>query len=115
MPGTATAVFVNAAAFRAGLSLTTGFEVKMMFDWKLHFKWFDDGNDLVPCMSGGLFGITSLGCNFTTNRFFPKIAAQQSSQKTVVPFVMTPEEAPFSHVEQHAVWARIETPIEGSE
>ncbi|CAE7763252.1 GALNT11 [Symbiodinium sp. KB8] len=33
-------------------------EVKMMFDWKLHFKWFDDGNDLVPCMSGGLFGIT---------------------------------------------------------
>eukprot|EP00439_Symbiodinium_sp_Y106_P054374 s666_g7.t1 len=32
--------------------------VKMMFDWKLHFKWFDDGNDLVPCMSGGLFGIT---------------------------------------------------------
>ena len=32
-----------------------------MFDWKLHFKWFDDGNDLVPCMSGGLFGITCLG------------------------------------------------------
>mmetsp|Transcript_64288 Transcript_64288/g.151010 ORF Transcript_64288/g.151010 Transcript_64288/m.151010 type:complete len:533 (-) Transcript_64288:12-1610(-) len=32
--------------------------VKMMFDWRLHFKWFDDGNDLVPCMSGGLFGIT---------------------------------------------------------
>eukprot|EP00928_Gymnodinium_smaydae_P032407 TRINITY_DN23481_c0_g2_i1.p1 TRINITY_DN23481_c0_g2~~TRINITY_DN23481_c0_g2_i1.p1 ORF type:complete len:536 (-),score=133.58 TRINITY_DN23481_c0_g2_i1:91-1698(-) len=32
--------------------------VKMMFDWSLHFSWFDDGNDLVPCMSGGLFGIT---------------------------------------------------------
>lgn len=32
--------------------------VKMMFDWTLFFQWFDDGNDLVPCMSGGLFGIT---------------------------------------------------------
>eukprot|EP00913_Durusdinium_trenchii_P011060 g10383.t1 len=32
--------------------------VKMMFDWKLHFTWLDDGTDLVPCMSGGLFGIT---------------------------------------------------------
>ena len=30
----------------------------MMFDWKLHFSWLDDGTDLVPCMSGGLFGIT---------------------------------------------------------
>ncbi|CAE8585596.1 unnamed protein product [Polarella glacialis] len=32
--------------------------VKMMFDWTLFFQWFDDRNDLVPCMSGGLFGIT---------------------------------------------------------
>ncbi|CAK0836379.1 unnamed protein product [Prorocentrum cordatum] len=32
--------------------------VKMMFDWGLGFNWYDDGNDLVPCMSGGLFGIT---------------------------------------------------------
>lgn len=32
--------------------------IKMMFDWSLNFKWFDDFNDLVPCMSGGLFGIT---------------------------------------------------------
>merc|ERR1711920_172263 len=24
----------------------------------MFFQWFDDGNDLVPCMSGGLFGIT---------------------------------------------------------
>jgi len=32
--------------------------VKMMFDWSLMFNWFEDFNDLVPCMSGGLFGIT---------------------------------------------------------
>ncbi|CAE8609452.1 unnamed protein product [Polarella glacialis] len=32
--------------------------VKMMFDWSLHFRWFDNNDDLVPCMSGGLFGIT---------------------------------------------------------
>jgi len=32
--------------------------VKMMFDWTLFFQWFEDYNDLVPCMSGGLFGIT---------------------------------------------------------
>eukprot|EP00930_Biecheleria_cincta_P053893 TRINITY_DN396_c0_g1_i4.p1 TRINITY_DN396_c0_g1~~TRINITY_DN396_c0_g1_i4.p1 ORF type:complete len:511 (+),score=65.55 TRINITY_DN396_c0_g1_i4:22-1533(+) len=32
--------------------------VKMMFDWSLFFNWFEDGNDLVPCMSGGLFAIT---------------------------------------------------------
>eukprot|EP00927_Polykrikos_kofoidii_P049638 TRINITY_DN43675_c0_g1_i1.p1 TRINITY_DN43675_c0_g1~~TRINITY_DN43675_c0_g1_i1.p1 ORF type:complete len:552 (+),score=84.75 TRINITY_DN43675_c0_g1_i1:127-1782(+) len=32
--------------------------IKMMFNWELHFDWFDDGSDLVPCMSGGLFGIT---------------------------------------------------------
>lgn len=31
---------------------------KMMFDWTLFFSWFEDHNDLVPCMSGGLFGIT---------------------------------------------------------
>jgi len=35
------------------------FGVKMMFDWSLGFHWFEDGNDLVPCMSGGLFGITT--------------------------------------------------------
>lgn len=32
--------------------------IKMMFDWTLFFNWFEDFNDLVPCMSGGLFGIT---------------------------------------------------------
>eukprot|EP00747_Dinoflagellata_sp_TGD_P101059 gnl/TRDRNA2_/TRDRNA2_168229_c1_seq2.p1 gnl/TRDRNA2_/TRDRNA2_168229_c1~~gnl/TRDRNA2_/TRDRNA2_168229_c1_seq2.p1 ORF type:complete len:583 (+),score=107.53 gnl/TRDRNA2_/TRDRNA2_168229_c1_seq2:158-1750(+) len=32
--------------------------VKMMFDWTLYFNWFEDNNDLVPCMSGGLFAIT---------------------------------------------------------
>lgn len=32
--------------------------IKMMFDWTLFFQWFEDYNDLVPCMSGGLFGIT---------------------------------------------------------
>lgn len=32
--------------------------VKMMFDWRLQFNWLDDGTDLVPCMSGGLFAIT---------------------------------------------------------
>mmetsp|Transcript_23185 Transcript_23185/g.64801 ORF Transcript_23185/g.64801 Transcript_23185/m.64801 type:complete len:534 (+) Transcript_23185:294-1895(+) len=32
--------------------------VKMMFDWSLMFNWFEDRNNLVPCMSGGLFGIT---------------------------------------------------------
>ncbi|CAJ1370799.1 unnamed protein product [Effrenium voratum] len=32
--------------------------VKMMFDWSLFFNWFEDGNDLVPCMSGGLFAIS---------------------------------------------------------
>mmetsp|Transcript_27183 Transcript_27183/g.51217 ORF Transcript_27183/g.51217 Transcript_27183/m.51217 type:complete len:550 (+) Transcript_27183:208-1857(+) len=31
---------------------------KMMFDWTLFFQWFEDFNDVVPCMSGGLFGIT---------------------------------------------------------
>ncbi|CAE7030114.1 GALNT14 [Symbiodinium natans] len=31
--------------------------VKMMFDWTLFFNWFEDGNDIVPCMSGGLFAI----------------------------------------------------------
>jgi len=32
--------------------------IKMMFDWTLFFQWFEDFNDIVPCMSGGLFGIT---------------------------------------------------------
>merc|ERR1719316_1870926 len=32
--------------------------IKMMFDWTLFFQWFEDFNDLVPCMSGGLFAIT---------------------------------------------------------
>ncbi|KAF4696975.1 hypothetical protein FOZ60_013326 [Perkinsus olseni] len=31
---------------------------KMMFDWGLGFNWFEDGNDLVPIMSGGLLGVT---------------------------------------------------------
>ncbi|EER06003.1 UDP-N-acetyl-D-galactosamine:polypeptide N-acetylgalactosaminyltransferase T4, putative [Perkinsus marinus ATCC 50983] len=31
---------------------------KMMFDWGLGFNWFEDDNDLVPIMSGGLLGIT---------------------------------------------------------
>ena len=33
-----------------------------MFDWRLQFNWLDDGTDLVPCMSGGLFAISSLSC-----------------------------------------------------
>lgn len=32
--------------------------IKMMFDWDLGFHWFDDGNDWVPCMSGGLLAIS---------------------------------------------------------
>lgn len=32
--------------------------VKMMFDWSLMFNWFEDFNDIVPCMSGGLFAIS---------------------------------------------------------
>jgi len=32
---------------------------KMMFDWSLMFNWFEDFNDLVPCMSGGLFAIST--------------------------------------------------------
>ncbi|CAE7855167.1 gly-4 [Symbiodinium sp. KB8] len=32
--------------------------VKMMFDWTLFFNWFEDGSDIVPCMSGGLFAIS---------------------------------------------------------
>lgn len=31
---------------------------KMMFDWDLSFNWFEDDNDVVPCMSGGLLGLT---------------------------------------------------------
>lgn len=32
--------------------------IKMMFDWGLGFNWFDDGDDFVPVMSGGLLAIT---------------------------------------------------------
>ena len=32
--------------------------IKMMFDWAMGFNWFDDGNDWVPIMSGGLLAIT---------------------------------------------------------
>ncbi|KAF4662075.1 hypothetical protein FOL47_006405 [Perkinsus chesapeaki] len=32
--------------------------VKMMFDWGLQFSWFEDHNDEVPVMSGGLYAIT---------------------------------------------------------
>ena len=35
----------------------SGVGIKMMFDWALQFDWFEDGNDLVPVMSGGLLGI----------------------------------------------------------
>ena len=31
---------------------------KMMFDWAMGFNWFDDGNDWVPIMSGGLLALT---------------------------------------------------------
>ena len=37
-------------------SLAVGY--KMMFDWSLGFNWFDDGDDFVPIMSGGLLAIT---------------------------------------------------------
>jgi len=37
-------------------STAVGF--KMMFDWALGFNWFDDGNDWVPIMSGGLLAMT---------------------------------------------------------
>eukprot|EP01068_Selenidium_serpulae_P017140 Selendium_serpulae@DN6354_c0_g1_i11.p1 len=32
--------------------------IKMMFEWDLAFHWFDDGNDWVPCMSGGLLAMS---------------------------------------------------------
>eukprot|EP00386_Alphamonas_edax_P007468 GDKI01024873.1.p1 GENE.GDKI01024873.1~~GDKI01024873.1.p1 ORF type:complete len:529 (-),score=93.60 GDKI01024873.1:25-1611(-) len=32
--------------------------IKMMFDWSLEFNWFEDDDDLVPCMSGGLLAMT---------------------------------------------------------
>jgi len=32
--------------------------IKMMFDWGLKFRWFEDGNDVVPVMSGGLLAIS---------------------------------------------------------
>jgi len=37
---------------------TNAIGIKMMFDWGLGFNWFDDGNDWVPVMSGGLLAIT---------------------------------------------------------
>ena len=37
---------------------STAVGYKMMFDWSLGFNWFDDGNDWVPIMSGGLLAIT---------------------------------------------------------
>lgn len=64
-------------------------EVKMMFDWKLHFTWLDDGTDLVPCMSGGLFGITWLGrtCNMRKKELNPKrLNALQSKSEGFVHF-----------------------------
>jgi len=47
------------ATFSATFSASS--QVKMMFDWRLQFNWLDDGTDLVPCMSGGLFAITQPG------------------------------------------------------
>eukprot|EP01054_Gregarina_sp_Poly1_P004454 Gregarina_sp_Poly_1__4453@NODE_239_length_10907_cov_182_631458_g210_i0_p1_GENE_NODE_239_length_10907_cov_182_631458_g210_i0NODE_239_length_10907_cov_182_631458_g210_i0_p1_ORF_typecomplete_len729_score103_36Glyco_tranf_2_3/PF13641_6/2_2e20Glycos_transf_2/PF00535_26/5_5e19Glyco_tranf_2_2/PF10111_9/6_5e08Glyco_transf_7C/PF02709_14/1_6e07_NODE_239_length_10907_cov_182_631458_g210_i047206906 len=44
-------------------SLAVGY--KMMFDWDLAFHWFEDNNDEVPCMSGGLLGITKEWWNHT--------------------------------------------------
>merc|ERR1719217_299865 len=38
--------------------LGAGVGFKMMFDWSLQFNWFDDGNDEVPVLSGGLFAVT---------------------------------------------------------
>ena len=35
-----------------------GVGIKMMFNWGLGFNWFDDGNDWVPTMSGGLLSIS---------------------------------------------------------
>ena len=37
---------------------STAVGIKMMFDWGLGFNWFDDGDDWVPVMSGGLLAIT---------------------------------------------------------
>eukprot|EP01053_Blabericola_migrator_P000046 Blabericola_migrator_1__45@NODE_1010_length_5714_cov_79_058438_g693_i0_p2_GENE_NODE_1010_length_5714_cov_79_058438_g693_i0NODE_1010_length_5714_cov_79_058438_g693_i0_p2_ORF_typecomplete_len399_score55_42Glyco_transf_7C/PF02709_14/5e07Glyco_tranf_2_3/PF13641_6/0_0001_NODE_1010_length_5714_cov_79_058438_g693_i035964792 len=37
----------------------------MMFDWDLSFHWFEDNNDEVPCMSGGLLGISKEWWNHT--------------------------------------------------
>ena len=37
---------------------TNAVGIKMMFDWGLGFNWFDDGDDFVPVMSGGLLAIT---------------------------------------------------------
>merc|ERR1719158_2029654 len=32
--------------------------VMMMFEWDFNFHWYDDGNDEVPIMSGGLLLMT---------------------------------------------------------
>eukprot|EP00811_Abedinium_folium_P035169 NODE_7986_length_1532_cov_8.426335.p1 GENE.NODE_7986_length_1532_cov_8.426335~~NODE_7986_length_1532_cov_8.426335.p1 ORF type:complete len:413 (+),score=117.66 NODE_7986_length_1532_cov_8.426335:120-1241(+) len=37
---------------------TTHVGVKMMFDWKFDFDWFDDDSNIVPCMSGGIYAIS---------------------------------------------------------
>jgi glycosyltransferase involved in cell wall biosynthesis len=37
---------------------STAVGYKMMFDWSMSFNWFDDGNDWVPIMSGGLLAMT---------------------------------------------------------
>ena len=35
-----------------------GVGIKMMFSWGLQFNWFEDGNDDVPIMSGGLLAMS---------------------------------------------------------
>ena len=37
---------------------STAVGYKMMFDWGLGFNWFDNGDDWVPIMSGGLLAMT---------------------------------------------------------
>jgi hypothetical protein len=32
--------------------------IKVMIDWGLRFNWFDDGDDWVPIMTGGIFAVT---------------------------------------------------------
>lgn len=38
---------------------------KMMFSWDLGFQWFEDANDEVPCMSGGLLAVSKKWWNYT--------------------------------------------------